>query len=123
MHQQQHQINEKWTTLGLPVFGMGIGLSTGQVAAALLGSDERFEYTLVGDAVNMAQRLQDLARPAGTTVLSEATWNSLADLPDKYEKLAAQLLKGRRTPVTCYRVIMAAHDLRMSSEGTNTANP
>ena len=123
MHQQQHQINEKWNTLGLPVFGMGIGLSTGQVAAALLGSDERFEYTLVGDAVNMAQRLQDLARPAGTTVLSEATWNSLADLPDKYEKLAAQLLKGRRTPVTCYRVIMAAHDLRMSSEGTNTANP
>ena len=52
-------------------FGLGIGLSTGEVAAALLGSDERLEYTVVGDTVNLSQRLQDLARPAGTTVLSE----------------------------------------------------
>jgi class 3 adenylate cyclase len=64
MHRQQHQINEKWNTLGLPIFGMGVGLSTGQVAAALLGSEERLEYTLVGDTVNLAQRLQNLARPA-----------------------------------------------------------
>jgi class 3 adenylate cyclase len=116
MHRQQHQINEEWNTHGLPIFGMGIGLSTGQVAAALLGSDERFEYTLVGDTVNMAQRLQDLARPAGTTVLSEATWDNLTDLPDEYERITPQLIKGRRTPVTCYRVIMTAHDLRVSSD-------
>ena len=116
MHRQQHQINEEWNTQGLSIFGMGIGLSTGQVAAALLGSDERFEYTLVGDTVNMAQRLQDLARPAGTTVLSEATWDNLTDLPDEYERITAQLIKGRRTPVTCYRVIMTAHDLRVSSD-------
>jgi adenylate cyclase len=116
MHRQQHQINEEWNTHGLPIFGMGIGLSTGQVAAALLGSDERFEYTLVGDTVNMAQRLQDLARPAGTTVLSEATWDNLTDLPDEYERITSQLIKGRRTPVTCYRVIMTAHDLRVSSD-------
>jgi len=113
MHRQQHQINEEWNTHGLPIFGMGIGLSTGRVAAALLGSDERFEYTLVGDTVNMAQRLQDLARPAGTTVLSEATWDNLTDLPDEYERITPQLIKGRRTPVTCYRVIMTAHDLRV----------
>jgi class 3 adenylate cyclase len=94
MHRRQHQINEKWNTLGLPIFGMGIGLSTGQVAAALLGSDERFEYTLVGDTVNLAQRLQDLARPAGTTVLIEATWDNLTDRPDEYEKLTPQLMKG-----------------------------
>ena len=49
----------------LAPFGLGIGLSTGEVAAALLGSEERLEYTLVGDTVNLAQRLQDLARPAG----------------------------------------------------------
>ena len=104
MHWQQHQINEAWTSRGQPIFGMGIGLSTGQVAAVLLGSDERLEYTVVGDAVNLAQRLQDLARPAGTTVMSEATWESLTDLPDEYEKLTAQLVKGRRAPVTCYRI-------------------
>ena len=63
---------------GLPEFGLGIGLSTGEVAAALLGSDERLEYTLVGDTVNLAQRLQDLARPPGT-VLSGATVDALTD--------------------------------------------
>jgi class 3 adenylate cyclase len=121
MHRRQHQINDKWNSLSLPIFGMGIGLSTGQVAAALLGSDERFEYTLVGDTVNLAQRLQDLARPAGTTVLIEATWDNLTDLPDEYEKLTPQLMKGRRTPVTCYRVITAAQDLRVPSKETKTA--
>ena len=109
MHSQQHQINEAWTSRSRPIFGMGIGLSTGQVAAVLLGSDERLEYTVVGDAVNLAQRLQDLARPAGTTVMSEATWESLTELPDEYEKLTAQLIKGRRAPATCYRIMMSAH--------------
>jgi class 3 adenylate cyclase len=122
MHVRQDQINEAWTSQGQPAFGMGIGLSTGQVAAVLLGSDERFEYTLVGDAVNLAQRLQDLARPAGTTIMSEATWDNLTELPAQYEQLQLQLVKGRQTPVTCYRVMMPANDLRVSSKGTNTAD-
>jgi class 3 adenylate cyclase len=88
----------------------------------LLGSDERFEYTLVGDAVNLAQRLQDLARPAGTTIMSEATWDNVTELPSQYEQLQLQLVKGRQTPVTCYRVMMPANDLRASSKGTNTAD-
>jgi class 3 adenylate cyclase len=109
MHLQQNQINEAWASRDQPIFGLGIGLSTGQVAAVLLGSDERLEYTVIGDAVNLAQRLQDLARPAGTTVMSEATWDSLTELPDEYERLTAQLIKGRRAPATCYRIIMSAH--------------
>jgi adenylate cyclase len=88
-----------------PVFWMGIGLSTGRVAAVLLGSDERLEYTLVGDAVNLAQRLQELAR---LTVMSEATWDGLTEPPDEYEKLTAQLIRGHREPVTCYRILIPA---------------
>ena len=108
MHSQQNQINQAWTSRGQPVFRMGIGLWTGRVAAVLLGSAERLEYTLVGDAVNLAQRLQELARPAGTTVMSEATWDSLAKPPDEYEKLTAQLIRGHREPVTCYRILIPA---------------
>ena len=62
-------------------FVLGIGLSTGKAAAALLGSEERLEYTLVGDTVNLSQRLQDMARPGGQTVLSEPTWTALTDRP------------------------------------------
>jgi class 3 adenylate cyclase len=108
MHRQQDEVNDLWTSQGQPSFGMGIGLSTGQVAAALLGSEERLEYSLVGDAVNLAQRLQDLARPAGTTVMSEATWNNLTVRPNEYEELTPQLVKGRRAAVTCYRITMSA---------------
>ena len=72
MHAGQAEINERWQDEGLPPFGLGLGLSTGEAAAALLGSEERLEYTLVGDTVNLSQRLQQLAA-AGETVLSEAT--------------------------------------------------
>src|SRR5262249_1935697 len=72
MHAAQEEINAGWREAGLPEFGLGIGLSTGPAAAALLGSPERLEYTLVGDTVNLAQRLQQFA-DAGETVLSQAT--------------------------------------------------
>ena len=104
MHVAQEGINDEWEREGLPMFGLGIGLSTGEVAAALLGSDERIEYTVVGDTVNLANRLQDLARPAGAIVLGESTWRQLTKRPEDFEELPAQLVKGRRTPVTCYRV-------------------
>jgi class 3 adenylate cyclase/ActR/RegA family two-component response regulator len=103
MHARQQTLNATWTSTGLDEFGLGIGLSTGEVAAALLGSDERVEYTVVGDTVNMSQRLQDLARPAGTTVLSDAT---VAGLPatSVAEPMPPQHVKGREAPVIAFRV-------------------
>jgi class 3 adenylate cyclase len=103
MHAAQEAVNQRWEAEGRPPFGLGLGLSTGEVAAALLGSEERIEYTLVGDAVNLAQRLQQLAAP-GQTVLSEATWVALTSLPEGAEKLESQLVKGRETPVQTYRI-------------------
>ncbi len=101
MHQRQAELDLAWESEGLEPFGLGIGLSTGEVAAALLGSDERLEYTLVGDTVNMAQRLQDLARPAGTTVVSELTVKALPG-GASLRPLDVQQVKGRETPVVAY---------------------
>ena len=103
MHRRQRAVDELWQSDGLEPFGMGIGLSTGEVAAALLGSAERLEYTLVGDVVNLAQRLQDLARPAGVTVLSEATMAALS-APPRLAALPPQSVKGRDTPVVAFRM-------------------
>ena len=52
MHAAQAAVNDEWETEGLSPFGLGIGVSTGTVAAALLGSEERLEYTLVGEVVS-----------------------------------------------------------------------
>jgi class 3 adenylate cyclase len=102
MHLLQDEINAGWAAAGLPAFGLGIGVSTGEAAAALLGSEERLEYTLVGDTVNLSQRLQQLGT-AGETVISEATKLALS-VPAELAALPAQLVKGRDTPLTAYKV-------------------
>ena len=103
MHAAQAKVNRVWLADGLAPFGLGLGLSTGEVVAALLGSEERVEYTVVGDAVNLSQRLQQFAEP-GQTVLSEATWAALTNPPAGAQELAPQLVKGRETPVLSYRI-------------------
>jgi adenylate cyclase len=103
MHERQMVVNVRWEQEGLTPFGLGIGLSTGPVAAALLGSEERLEYTVVGDTVNLAQRLQDMARPAGRIVLSEATHDALR-APVDAEALEPVAVKGRQAPVSVYRI-------------------
>ncbi len=102
MHRAQAEVNAQWRQIGLPEFGLGIGITTGLVAAALLGSAERLEYTLVGDTVNLSQRLQQWAEP-GQTVLSEATHQALST-PPAAEELEPQLVKGRSTPVSAWRI-------------------
>ncbi|MFV0317201.1 MAG: adenylate/guanylate cyclase domain-containing protein [Microthrixaceae bacterium] len=101
MHEAQHALNTTWSADGRHPFGLGIGLSSGEVAAALLGSDERLEYSIVGDTVNLTQRLQQWAEP-GETVLSQPTWDALSERPE-VTVLEPAMVKGRDTPVQAYR--------------------
>jgi len=102
MHAAQAAVNATWAATGLEAFPLGIGLSTGDVAAALLGSEERLEYTVVGDAVNLCQRLQQFAAD-GEIVVSDATWDQFTTRPDA-EDLGTHLVKGRSTPVRPRRI-------------------
>ena len=101
MHGAQSELNSQWEADGLRPFGLGIGLSTGLVAAALLGSEERLEYSVVGDTVTLTQRLQQWAEP-GETVLSEPTWDAIHPKPAA-ESLEPAMVKGRDTAVGAYR--------------------
>jgi len=105
MHLAQARLNERWEAQGLPPFGLGIGLSSGRVAAALLGSDARLEYSLVGDAVNLTQRLQQWAE-AGQTVLSQPTAEALAG-DVELDPLEPAQVKGRDATVHAYRLVKA----------------
>jgi class 3 adenylate cyclase len=115
MHRAQTATNARWSGEGLEPFALGIGLSTGEVAAALLGSEERMEYSLVGDTVNLAQRLQQLAE-SGQTVLSSPTYHALS-VPVAAEALEPQLVKGRRAAVHAWRID------REAAEPTNLTTP
>jgi class 3 adenylate cyclase/DNA-binding NarL/FixJ family response regulator len=102
MHEYQAKVNAAWEADGLAPFHLGIGVSTGDVAAALLGSEERLEYTLVGDTVNLSARLQQWAE-GGQIVLSEPTYKQLST-PVEVKALDPALVKGRETPVNAYLV-------------------
>jgi adenylate cyclase len=102
MHSRQGRLNAHWHAEGLQPFPLGIGVSTGTVAAALLGAEERVEYSVVGDSVNLAQRLQQLAA-GGETVLSQATLERLPSAP-VVETLPPTQVKGRVAPVVAYRL-------------------
>lgn len=109
IHRRQSELNARWRAAQQVPFALGIGLSTGEVAAALLGSEQRLEYTLVGDTVNLSARLQDLARPGGTVVMSQATYEGLSD-PLEAEALDPTVVKGRETPVQAYKVTVVGDE-------------
>ena len=103
MQRVQAHLNGRWEARGLPPLPIGIGLSSGPVVAAFIGGEERLEYSLVGDVVNLAQRLQELAG-GGEVVLSEATYSTLTCLPDAIP-LGPTFMKGRQRPVSAFRVL------------------
>jgi adenylate cyclase len=103
MHAAQEELNERWKVEGREPFGLGIGVSTGVVASLLIGSDERAEYTVVGDTVNLAQRVQQWADP-GQTVMTKATRDALSAQVDATE-LPVMTVKGRESPVAAFRLV------------------
>ncbi|TMG31517.1 MAG: hypothetical protein E6H94_12885, partial [Chloroflexi bacterium] len=85
-----------------------IGINTGEVVAGLLGGDVQSAYTVVGDAVNTAQRFESVA-PLNQVLVSETT-RRLALHAFEFETLPPVTLKGKAEPVAAYRVIRRRDD-------------
>ncbi len=81
----------------------GIGLNTGQVMSGLVGSERRLEYAAVGDATNVAARLQALGREAdGRLFVADGTYTQLGAAAEGLRRHGAVDLRGRREPVTVW---------------------
>ena len=104
-------LNRNWLAQGRPTTKMRVGIHTGTLVVGCLGGAERLEYTVIGDTVNTASRLESFDK----TVDADSTCRILvSEETRRYlegrimtERLATFPLKGKKEPVTLYRVLGA----------------
>ena len=104
MQARQGELNAAgWTVDGMGTMGVGIGLNTGRVIAGTVGGGGRLEYTVVGDAVNVASRLQSEAE-GGEIVATASTVAAAPSVP--CASIGPRHVKGREAAVEVFRVVL-----------------
>ncbi|MBN1381956.1 MAG: GAF domain-containing protein [Deltaproteobacteria bacterium] len=104
-----HTFNEKNRAKGWPDLKIGIGVNTGNVVAGYIGSEDHLNYTVIGDAVNVASRLQSISQQNEiliTKAVKEAIEDRLSDISGLkgLTPLPAQKVKGKQEAIDVYRV-------------------
>jgi adenylate cyclase len=105
MREKLKGINAKFAERGLPEIRTGIGLHYGQVVAGNMGHSDRMEYTVIGDAVNVASRLEGLTKELGVDIVCSGDLVEHVKHAVEAEPLKRIKVKGREKEVMVYRVV------------------
>jgi adenylate cyclase len=98
-------VNKKLERQGSAPLSHGIGIHSGPVVAANIGSPERLAYDLVGDTVNLASRIQGLTKKFNADILISATTKASLTKNFAIEKLPSIKVKGKSEPLDIFRVL------------------
>jgi adenylate cyclase len=107
--------NQRRAGSGAPIVSLGIGIHTGAVVVGTIGSDRRTDFTAVGDAVNVAQRLEKLARPEEILVSEAVQRRVRGTFKLRFE--GERQLSGRLEPVHVYSVDQSPPPARAGAPG------
>ena len=104
------KLNYKWKISNKPEIRIGVAINTGYVFIGNIGSKDRMEFTVIGDSVNIASRIESLNRVYNTSFLiSSSTYEKVKDIVNTI-KIRDVSIKGRISSVTIHEVIEIKHD-------------
>jgi len=105
MIQRLHELNRELKEEGIPTIHIGIGINTADVVVGNMGSQQRFNYTIMGDGVNLAARVESITKRYGVEILiTEFTAKELSDV-FTYRKIEAVVVKGKEEAVLLYELM------------------
>ena len=119
MREALREINLDLLKRGLPMVDNGIGIHFGRLVAGQIGSVDRLEYTVIGDCVNVASRLESLTRKIDSPIaISTAVYERLPDeLRRRVMPVGEHELKGKSAPLLVYGIAPAAGDRKVVTAG------